>query len=132
MKALAEITGKYIGRPFSEIGCIDLMHAIYTDMGFDAPDSFGSLTLENYREAFRENSKLTQARMLQLLKSLGRPVDIISVKIYDLVVIMQKGNIIYPGMYIGRGMFITSTVKEGVMVAHIGKMNRLIMARRLI
>lgn len=109
-----------------------LMHGIYTDLGFEGPKSFGELTLDNYQEAFRQNSKLTQARMLQLLKWLGRPVPVDKVKIYDLVVIMQPGRIIFPSVYIGRKMIISSFIRDGVGVFRLSNFNMPIMARRLI
>ena len=132
MKPLSEITGKYIGKPFIEMPCMHLMHSIYSDLGFKGPESFGELTLDNYLEAFKENSKLTQARMMQLLKWLGQPVPLDRLKIYDLVVVMQPGRVIFPGVYVGRRMVITSAIREGVAVTRLGGFNRPIMARRLI
>lgn len=131
-KPLSEITGKYIGKPFAEMPCMHLIYNIYADLGFEGPKSFGELTLDNYLEYFKANPKLTQARMLQLLKSLGQPVPVDKLKIYDLVVMMQPGRIIFPGMYVGKRMAITSTMRKGVAIAHIGRFNKLIMARRLI
>jgi len=131
-KPLSEITGKYIGKSFSEMPCMHLMHGIYADLGFDAPDSFGSLTLDNYQEYFRANPKLTQARMLQLIKSLGRPADIDRLKIFDLVVVMQPDRVIFPAVYVGKKMIMSSFARHGVAVFHLGKFNRPIMARRLI
>jgi len=132
IKPLSKVTGKYIGKSFAEMPCMHLMYHLYTDLGYDAPDSFGELTLDNYQAHFKENSKLTQARMLQLLKWLGDPVPPDRLKIYDLVVVMQPGKSIFPAMYVGRRMFITSTIKEGVVVAPISRRNRIIMARRLV
>jgi len=132
MVPLSEITSKYIGKPFSEMPCMHLMHSIYADLGFEGPKSFGELTLDNYQEHFKTNSKLTQARMLQLFKSLGQPVSVDRLKIYDLVILMQPGKVIFPGIYVGRKMVITSAIQKGVCVAHIGRFNKLIMARRLI
>ena len=132
MKPLSEITGKYIGKSFIEMPCMHLMHSIYSDLGFEGPKSFGELTLDNYLEAFKENSRLTQARMLQLLKWLGQPVPLNRLKIYDLVVVMQPGRVIFPGVYVGRRMVITSAIREGVAVTRLGGFNRPIMARRLI
>lgn len=130
--ALSQITGKYIGKPFAEMPCMHLMVSIYADLGFEGPKSFGELTLDNYQEYFKKNSKLTQARMLQLLKWLGQPVSVDRLKIYDLVVIMQPGRVIFPGVYVGKRMVITSAIREGVAVTSLGGFNRPIMARRLI
>jgi len=132
LKPLSEITGKYIGKPFTEMPCMHLMHSIYSDLGFEGPKSFGELTLDNYLEAFKANSRLTQARMMQLLKWLGQPIPLDRLKIYDLVVIMQPGRVIFPGVYVGRRMVITSAIREGVAVTSLGGFNRPIMARRLI
>jgi len=133
-KPLSEITGKYIGKSFTEMPCMHLMHGIYTDLSVDLPDSFGKLTIDNYQEYFRENPRLIQARMMQLIKSLGKPASVKSLKIYDLVVIMQPGlrPVIFPAVYVGRKMIITSVIKEGVVVARLDSFNRPILARRLI
>lgn len=132
MLSLSEITGKYIGKSYTEMPCMTLMHSIYTDLGFDVPDSFGKLTIDNYQEYFEENPKLIQARMLQLIKSLGRPVNVSKIKIYDLLVIMIPKQVIFPAMYVGRRMFITSSKNDGVVIAFLDKRNKPIMARRLI
>ncbi len=58
MTSLSEITGKYIGRSFTDMPCMHLMHSIYADLGFEAPKSYGELTLDNYQQAFKENSKV--------------------------------------------------------------------------
>ncbi len=131
MKSLSKITGKHIGKSYAEMPCMTLMHQIYTEMGFDAPESFKGLNLENYQAHFKADSKLTQARMLQLIKTIGRHVAVDRLKIFDLVVILQPGKIMFPAMYVGKKMIMASSIKGGVEVVRIGDFNRPIMARRL-
>ena len=132
MHSLSEITGKYIGKPFREMPCMHLMYHLYTDLGFDAPDSFGELTLNNYQAQFKKSPKVVQARMLQLIKNLGKPVNVKKIKTYDLIVLMVLHRVIFPAMYVGRGMFMTSTITQGVIIESLNKGVKILLARRLL
>ena len=131
MKRLAEITRRYVGRPFADVSCMGLLHALYTEMGIAVPDAWGELTLENYMNLYRADRKAAEAALLALLDTLGAPVSA-PYKIGDLLAVSQPvHDCIYPAVYLGRGLAITSTVREGVTVYPLGPSNKPVAARRL-
>ncbi|MCG8638491.1 MAG: hypothetical protein MI862_02085 [Desulfobacterales bacterium] len=131
---MSELTGRYVGQPFEKISCMGLLHSMYTDIGVDVPDTFKGLTLETYFSAWEKDKKGTVGIMQDLFDTLGSPVkDLARLQRYDLLVVREtrdgKKNI-YPAMYLGLGLAITSNLHKGVRVFHIGELHQVIKARR--
>ena len=138
MRRFAAITARYIDRPFERHTCMGVLHAIYSDLGVDVPDSWEELTLENYMDAYRRDPRGTQIRMLRLVRSLGRPASAQNPGLGDLLVVAQNPNKpgvvapgFFPAIYTGRGQAITSFLRHGVSVFRLDKRNRPIAARRM-
>ena len=43
---LSELTGKFVGKPWSMYSCIGLMHDFYTEIDIDVPDEYKGVKLE--------------------------------------------------------------------------------------
>lgn len=132
MKNFAAITANYISRPFVDHSCMGLLYSIYTDLGVNVPDTFEDLTLDNYMEAFKADPRGTQIRMLRFARSLGRLSSAVNPHLADLLVVTQKGRILFPAIYAGRGQAITSFLRGGVSMFRLDRRNRAIVARRMI
>ena len=137
MKRFAEITAKYIGKPFSEMTCMGFLHSIYQDMGVRVPDRFEDLTLDNYMQKFENNPREIQIRMIKVIRSLGTKSIATLPHLGDLLVIAQKKpNInrpgLFPAIYIGKQLAMASFVQMGVHPFKLDRNHRPIVARRMV
>lgn len=139
MKGLADITAKYVGKPFRDHTCMGLLYAVYTDLGVDVPDRFEDLSIKNYMDHYKRDPYGTQVRMLKMVRSLGEKSSALLPHLGDLLVVSQattRKGVIRPGflpaMYVGRGQALTSFLARGVSVFALDRLNRPIVARRMI
>lgn len=131
---LSHLTARYIGRPFEESSCMGLLYDVYTDIGVKVPSQFGGLDLDSYFLAWEKDKRGTIAVMLDLFQTLGAPVvDLSRLKRFDLLAVEEtngdKKNI-YPAIFTGNRMALTSNLTQGVRMFHIGQLHRVLMARR--
>lgn len=131
--SLAKITGELIGKPWGEVGCIEVLHRVYNEyLGIEAPVRYRHLNLDNWRAHFEKNPDKTARHMLNFLKRRGRPADLDRLTWWDLVVCRQPDGGLFPGVYVGRGRVLTSTITEGVILAPLDDTNRPLFARRFL
>jgi len=114
MKRLSEITGMFVGKPFSECGCIDFVYRFYKECGVNVPGSIGAVTIENYMVLVHKNKKLAEATMIKVFKTIGTKVDFRDVRTGDLLVVMQPNKTMYPAVYLGDGGAMASFIRIGV------------------
>lgn len=129
--AMAELSGKYVGKKFSDCSCMAMAYGWYTDLGVDVPYAFGGLNVDTYFHAWKTDKKTTLDIMVRLFKTLGKSAPVDDLKRHDLLVVKEKNNL-YAAIYIGSGMAITSHISAGVKMFYIGKFHEVIMARRLL
>jgi hypothetical protein len=128
--SLAELTGRYVGKSFSECSCMELAYSWYTEIGVDVPFSFDGLTVDNYFPVWEKDRKAVINIMLELFSTLGEPVaDFTRLQRHDLLAVQEKNNI-YAAIYLENSMAITSNIAYGVRVFFLGKRHRVIAARR--
>jgi hypothetical protein len=139
MKKLAEITARYVGKPFREYTCMGLLYSLYTNLGIDVPDHFENLTLDNYMDQFKKDPYGTQITLMRMIRSLGQRSKAPLPHLGDLLIVAQattRKGVIRPGflpaMYVGRGQAIASFLLKGVTVFQLDPLNRPIVARRLL
>lgn len=139
MRHLADITARYISKPFHRYPCMVLVHHIYTDLGIDVPDTFEDLTLENYMRTYRREPYQTQIKLRRLVRSLGRRSSTKYPKLGDLLVVQQnldRPNVVKPGwfaaIYIGKSEALASFMATGVCLFKLDQNQWPIVARRLI
>ncbi len=131
---LAQITGKYIGRSFSECNCLGLIHDMYENFGIEFPTDYGHLhagtNIGNYMDLFEADPKEAIRLMLELFKTLGQPIKTNRYKIGDLLAVRQPDGVVYPAVYVGFDQAISSFLETGVAVFRLDPANRVILARR--
>ena len=130
--SLAEITGRYLGRPFAEISCLELVCRVYRDdLGVDFPEAFAGVTRVDFLERWRRHRRGMESLLLRFVRSLGEPVDVRRPRRWDLLALMGQTRSVFPAVCVGRGHAITSTLREGVVIVPVTALNRPLMARRL-
>jgi len=131
--SLAAVTGRYLGQPFEALPCLELVCRIYRDnLGVDFPEEFQGVTRDDFLARWKSNRRGLESLMLRFFRSLGRPVDVRRPRRWDLLACLGRTRAVFPAVCTGRGQAITSTIKEGVVIVSLTKINRPIMARRLI
>lgn len=132
--SMAEITRKYIGKPFVECSCLKFPYLFYLDCGVDSIQTeFGEWNIDNYMELFRVNKRLAFAEMVKAFKQIGSPTPINDLKIADLLVVYQPSNKgMFPAVYCGGYQAMASFLKTGVSMFQLDKGNKPVMARRII
>ena len=131
MKNLAGITARYIEKPFSKIGCIELVCAIAEDLGTPLPREVDGWNLKNYKSLVNENIKRAQNVMIEAFKKIGEPGNEKFPSVGDLLIIEQDGDIKFPAIYVGKKQAIASFIKVGVRVFKIDDFNRIIICRKI-
>ncbi len=129
--SLSKMTAKYVGKTFESCSCMDLAYGWFTDLGVEVPVKYKDLGLHSYFEQWEQDRKGTLDIMLELFKTLGKHVDVDKIKKHDLLAVEEKGNI-YAAIAIGSNSVITSHLTLGVKIRQLGKLHRVILARRLI
>lgn len=129
--SLAELSGKYVGRKFSDCTCMAMAYGWYTDLGIEVPYEFDGLNVDTYFHAWQIDKKTTLDTMIRLFKTLGKAAQVDDLKRHDLLVVQEKGNL-YAAIYLGGGMAITSHIAEGVKTFYLGKLHQVVLARRLL
>jgi len=128
---LSAITKKYIGKPFVEYGCIELVVSVMADMGRPLPDSVDGINAVNYRDLVAADIKYAQVAMLKAFRKIGKPGSTKYPAICDLLIVMQSGCALFPAVAVGGGMGLASFIRTGVSVFSLDKYNRPIMSRRI-
>jgi len=128
---LSVITRKYLGKPFVEYGCIELVVAVMAEMGHPLPNAVDGIDAVNYRDLVAADIKKAQVAMLKAFRKIGKPASTKYPSIGDLLVVMQSPGGLFPAVAIGNGMGIASFIRNGVDVFFLDKYNRTIMARRI-
>lgn len=131
MKSLTKMTSKYIGKSFDDCGCLQLIHNWYHTLGFNFPDKYKDLELNTYMLNWQEDKKGTITKMIELFKTLGEEVDVHKIQRHDLLAVEEKGNI-YAAIAIASNTAITSHLIVGPKIFKLGKLHKVIIARRLI
>lgn len=132
---LSELTGKYVGKQFNEFSCMKLMHDFCHDIGFDMPGDFDGLTLDNYMEFWERDKKEAIKKLFLFFMTLGENVfDFSKIKRFDLLIMEEtngdKKNM-YPALYMGGNICMTSNINSGVKMFHIGAIHKVVLARRI-
>ena len=130
--SLREITGRYLGMPFSEMPCLELVYRIYTDIGVDFPDHYIDVTREDFLARWRKKRKGMESLMMRFFREIGNPGNVSNPKRFDLLACFGQTRAVFPAVYTGRGHAITSTIKEGVCVVPVKHMNRVLVVRRVV
>lgn len=131
--SLTAVTRRYLGRSFAEMPCLELVVRIYRDdLGLAFPEEFAGVTREDYLAQWRRRRRGMESLLLRFARTIGAPVEVGRPRRWDLLVLMGATRSVYPAVYTGRGYFLTSTLREGVVVCPIDRRNRPLMARRMI
>jgi hypothetical protein len=129
--SLADITGRYVGRPFREVSCMGLVSAIYeTELGLTLPHAFEDLSLDTYLEKWRTQPAVVGAQLMRWCRTVGRAVPLGGLAVWDLMIV--RWQTLSPAIYVGRRQVLRSTVQGGVEVCPLGRWARPVAARRLI
>jgi len=129
---IAEMTAKYVGKPFSACSCMKLVKDWFDDLGFNIPESFEDMTLDNYMAAWKADRAATIEKMFRFFNTLGNPVeDFTSLSRHDLLAVEENENT-YAAIYLGNNMIISGNLYQGIRVLYLGKINVVVMARRLV
>lgn len=131
MKGFGQITRKYLGRPFDECNCLQLLYHILIDMGVAVPNEYKGHTLETYLKHWKENPTEATRDLIGLFGTLGRKVDINFLESGDIIIVKYKDSK-FPSIYLGGNIVMAATQEDGVITIPIGKSFRVVMARRLI
>lgn len=133
MKGFGLVTRQYIGKPFSECNCLQLIFNIYKDMGIELK-SFKKLykghNIDNYLPYFEKDPINATKDMIEILKKTGKEADPRFLKRGDILVIEYKDRR-FPAIYTGGNVAMLSTIKEGIVTLSIGGRFKPIMSRRL-
>ena len=133
-KGLAELTGKYIGKSFEEINCLEMAHNFYKEIGGDFPDKFKNYNLYNYIEYWELDRENAVETLNELWESLpGEDVSVDDIKQFDFLMMqdIQTENI-YIAILIQNNMVMVSSLKEGVRMSFIGERHKVLKARRIL
>jgi len=128
---LSAITKKYIGKPFIEYGCIELVVDVMAEMGRPLPNEVDGIDAINYRDLVVADIKKAQVAMLRAFRKIGQPASTKYPAIGDLLVVMQSGCALFPAVAVGHRMALASFIRDGVSIFELNKYNRTIMARRI-
>jgi cell wall-associated NlpC family hydrolase len=136
-KSVVEIVGQYLGQPFKSggrgdggWGCIELCHAILTDMGKNPPNSAKDVTLDDYLDKTAYDIGKQHELLLTVANDLGREVPLDQLMPGDGLLIKTSKGGVGVSLYLGQGKAITSTPGKGVIVFSLDNNNSVIMARR--
>jgi hypothetical protein len=130
---MAAVTGRYLGKSFAELPCLELVCRIYRDdLGVEFPEAFEGVTRDDFLERWRQERRGLESLMLRFFQTVGKPADSRRPRRWDLLACMGRTRAVFPAVCTGRGQAIASTIKEGVVIIPLTKINRPIMARRLI
>lgn len=130
-KNLAELTSKYVGKSYTEYPCMVLIYSFYKDLDINIPNNFEDVNLDNYIDLWESDRENTFHKLLKFVNNIGKEICITKLKKYDFLIISDKNNNIYVGIYLYNNMFITSNVQVGVKISHLGKYNTIVKAIRL-
>ena len=128
---LSELTGKFVGKPWSMYSCIGLMHDFYTEIDIDVPDEYKGVKLEEAIDYWKKAPREALLDMVGLFRTLGKDGNPKDLKQFDLLV-LKRYRAIYPAIYLYGGRYITSTLKEGVAVGMLGADIKVLLVRSLI
>lgn len=131
MKHLAAVTARYLGRPFAEVGCIELVCRLLDDLGTPLPDAVDGHSQANYRALLDRDRPAAQRAMLAAFARIGRPGNLAFPGLGDLLVVHQAPDTYFPAVYVGAGQAIASFIRNGVQVFRLDEKNSPVMVRRV-
>ena len=133
MKNFGIITRNYLGKPFSECNCLQLIYNICNDLGVELKQFkklYKGHSIDNCLQYWKKDPTNAIKDMIEVLKTVGTEADIRFPARGDIIVAECRGNI-FPGIYTGCNTIIVATERKGVVVLGIGKGIKTIMIRRV-
>lgn len=133
MKNLGKITRKYLGQPFEECTCLELIYNIYKDAGTTLTTfetEYKGHNMNNYMPYWELQPDQAIKDMIDVLKMTGNSADPKFLKPWDIVVIEYKGSK-FPAIYTGYNTVMAATKENGVIMIPIGQRFKTILARRI-
>ena len=131
MKNLAGVSAKYIGKPYEQYGCLELVYHLLKDLQLPVPDTIGSWSVDNYRGLVDADIKKAQRIMIRAFKKIGQRGSTQYPTVGNLLVVFQKPDIFFPAVYTGNGQAMASFIKKGIVVFGLDELNRVVMTRSL-
>lgn len=133
MISVADITRRYVGRPYDEQTCAGLLYQVlHNELAIDVPESLGELSLANYMEDFKARPKWVQSQFVRHIREVGEYADPRHPQLWD-ILIVHSGfeKCIFPALALEMGKAMFSTLEYGVHVWTLNRWLRPIMARRV-
>lgn len=133
MKGFGLVTRKYLGKPFNECNCLQLIFNIYKDMNIDIKsfqDLYKGHNMYNYLSYWKEDPINATKDMMEVLKKTGKDVNPKFLHIGDIVVIEYQ-NKRFPSIYLGGNVVMVATIEKGIVTLTINGRIKPILARRL-
>lgn len=133
MKNLGKITRKYLGQPFEDCTCLQLIYNIYKDADITLTtfeNMYKGHNMDNYMNFWENKPEEAIRDMIEVLEMTGQKADPKFLKPWDIVVIEYKGSK-FPAIYTGYNIVMAATKEKGVMMIPIGQKFKIILARRI-
>lgn len=133
IKNFGIVTRKYLGKPFNECNCLQLIYNIYKDMGIELKSfqkSYKGHNMDNYLPYWEEDPINATKDMIEVLKKTGKEADPRFLKRGDIVVISYQDKQ-FPSIYTGGNVVMAATIEKGIISLTINGRIKPVMARRL-
>lgn len=103
-------------KPKGGFDCFSFVYWFYRELGVELPEKYGSYTVKNYADRFRENPDAAKRAMWRWLSELGEKVDPSYAHPGDFL-IMQMPAGPFPAVELGNGNVLALDERIGVYVA---------------
>ena len=118
---LAEVAGKYVdipyklgGKDLSGMDCLMFINSIGRELGVNIPDEFKGVNEDNYTKLWSEFPDRAKLSFISYALSLGKKIEIPFLFPPDLVLFKDGDDVLGVGVYVGKGLILSSFVGDKV------------------
>lgn len=129
MKGLGKIIRGYVGQPFNECNCVQLIYKVLKDAGIILHSSYMGYNINNYMEYWIINREMMSDVLINWIGSIGTKVNVKYLKVGDILVLKWQDQV-FPAIYAGGNKVVHSIMERGVIVTTLNKRLTPIIARR--
>lgn len=132
MRPFKKVPFKFGGTDFNGLDCIGFIYCFNKRCGINMPEELNGWNKENYYIKYKENEDEADSILLDYFNSFGKEIKPFEVIAGDSIIIKHdKTRRLFPAIYGGNNMAISSFLNKGVRVFALGNKLPIIKARRV-